>query len=139
MPDTLSLNKSIVTRFNQEFIGQGNLASFGDLVAEDVVNHTAPPGSPGGAQGMRYFILEVLRKGFPDIRVEILDQIAEGDKVMTRKVLRGRHTGEFMGIPPTQKDVAIRVMDIIRLRDGKYAEHWGMSDLAEVAKGLRGG
>jgi predicted ester cyclase len=139
MTATLSQNKQIVIRFNKEVIGQGNPQAFLELVAEDVVNHTAPPGTPNGADGMRYFLFEVLRKGFPDIRAEILDQIAEGDKVTTRKVLRGTHTGDFMGIAPTGREVSINVIDIIRLRDGKYAGHWAASDLAEVARALRAG
>lgn len=138
MSPTPDRNKEIVIRFNQEFIGQGNLRSFRELVAEDAVNHSAPPGSPNGPQSMSYFILDVLRKGLPDIRVEILDQIAEGDTVATRKVLRGRHTGDFLGIPPSHKEVAIKVIDIIRLQDGRYAEHWGMSDLADVVTALKG-
>jgi predicted ester cyclase len=137
MPDTMESNKRVVARFNREVIGQGSRQAFAELVAEDVVNHAAPPGAPNGAQSMVLFILEILRKGFPDIQVEILDQIAEGDRVTTRKVLRGRHTGEFMGIPPTGKHVAIKVIDIIRLRDGKYAEHWGLSNLMEVMQELR--
>src|SRR4051812_25977607 len=99
MPSNPAQNKATVIRFNEEFIGQGNLQSFRELVADDVVNHTAPPGSPQGSQGMSYFILEVLRKGFPDIRAEILDQIAEGDTVATRKILHGTHSGDFLGIP----------------------------------------
>jgi len=143
MPSTLIRNKEIVIRFNEEFIGQGNLRSFRELVAEDLINHSAPPGArhgvAGGPQSMVHFILEVLRKGFPDIRAEILDQIAEGDKVTTRKVLRGTHNGEFLGVAPTGKTVAINVIDIIRLRDGKYVEHWGIGNLAEVVAELRAG
>lgn len=125
-------NKAIVNRFNYEFIGQGNLQSFKELVAEDVYNHSAPPGASTGPDGMIYFIVEVLRKGFPDIRVEIFDQVAEGDRVTTRKALHATHAGEFMGIPPSNKKVVINIIDIIRLRNGKYIEHWGLSNLPEV-------
>jgi steroid delta-isomerase-like uncharacterized protein len=125
-------NKAIVRRFNYEFIEQGNMDSFKELVATDVCNHAAPAGSPNGPESMIYFIIEVLRKGFPDIKVEIFDQVAEDDKVTTRKALHATHTGTFMGIPPSNKKVLINVIDIIRLRDGKYAEHWGMSNLSEV-------
>jgi predicted ester cyclase len=83
---------------------------------------------------MQYFLFHVLRTGFPDVRVEILDQIAEGDKVTTRKLLHATHTGDFMGIPPSRKKVAIRVIDIIRLHDGKYSEHWGMSNLSDIMR-----
>jgi predicted ester cyclase len=64
---------------------------------------------------MIYFIFEILRKGFPDITVDIFDQVAEGDKVTTRKTLKGTQTGEFMGIPPSNKKVTFNVIDIIRL------------------------
>jgi predicted ester cyclase len=135
--DVAEANKLIVTRFNREVIEQGDLQAFAELVAGDVVNHAAPPGAPNGAQSMVHFIVDVLRKGFPDIKVEILDQIAEGDRVTTRKVLRGRHSGEFMGMPATGREAAFKVIDIIRLRDGKYAEHWGLSNLTEVVQELR--
>lgn len=134
MKSLLEQNKEAVVRFNKEFIEQGNMQSFKELVADDVINHAAPAGTPHGPESMRYFIMEVLRKGFPDIRTELFDQVAEGDKVTTRKALHGTHTGEFMGIAPTHKKVTFHVIDMVRLRDGKYAEHWGMSNIQEVMK-----
>lgn len=131
-------NKAIVTRFNKEVIEGGSLAAFRELVADDVINHSAPPGTSTGADGMSHFLMDILRKGFPDIKVEIFDQIAEGDKVATRKALHGTHTGIFMGAPPTDKKVTILVTDIIRLRDGKYAEHWGMSNIPQVLAEISG-
>ncbi|MDP4262833.1 MAG: ester cyclase [Bacteroidota bacterium] len=125
-------NKAVVIRFNKEVIEQGSLTSFKELVADDVWNHAAPPGTAPGPESMTYFILEVLREGFPDIKVEIFDQVAEDDRVTTRKALHATHAGVFMGIPPSYKKVTIQVIDIIRLRDGKYIEHWGMSNLSEV-------
>src|SRR5690349_16173538 len=136
MESLLEKNKAIVLRFNKEFIEQGNMQSFKDLVADNVINHAAPAGAPNGRESMSYFILEMLRRGFSDISVEIFDQVAEGDKVTTRKALHARHTGEFMGISATEKEVTIHVIDIIRLQDGKYAEHWGISDIPNVLKKL---
>ncbi len=132
MQTLLEKNKEIVTRFNREFIEQGNLDSFKELVDDKVINHSAPTGSPNGPESMFYFLNDVLRKGFPDIKVEIHDQIAETDRVTSRKTFTATHSGEFMGIPPSNKKVNINVIDIIRLRDGKYVEHWGMSNLMEV-------
>ena len=131
MKTTLEKNKIAVQRFNKEFIEQGNMNSFEELVSDKVINHAAPQGSPSGPESMTHF-LGILRNGFPDIKVKILDQIAEGDKVTSRKELHGTHSGEFMGIPASGKKVIIRVIDIIRLQDEKYMEHWGMSNLAEV-------
>jgi steroid delta-isomerase-like uncharacterized protein len=132
MQFTTEQNKQLVIRFNKEYIEQGNTKSFEELVAEDVVNHSAPPGSSTGADGMIHFLQNVLRTGFPDLSVEILDQVAEGDLVTTRKAIHATHSGDFMGIPPTGKKVIINVIDMIRLRRGKYIEHWGMSNLSEV-------
>ncbi len=138
MSFTTGQNKDVVRRFNREFIEQDNMESFYSLVAEDVVNHAAPEGTPPGPDSMRIFIQQILRKAFPDISVEIHDQVAEGDKVTSRKTLRGTHTGELMGIPPTGKQISIEVIDIIRLQDGRYAEHWGMSNFNDVVKELSG-
>lgn len=130
--ETTEQNKKTVIRFNKEFIEQGNLSSFKELVSENVINHAAPAGTPPGHESMRYFLEDVLRVGFPDLKVEILDQVAEGDKVTTRKTIEGTHQAVFMGIPATGKKVTINVIDIIKLTDGKYSEHWGASNLAEV-------
>jgi len=129
-------NTAVVLRFNKEFIEQGNMKSFKELVGDDVINHAAPAGTPSGPESMRYFIIEVLRKGFPDIKVEIFDQVAEGDMVSTRKALHATHSGEFMGIPPTNKKVTFQVIDMVKIRDGKYVEHWGISNIPEVMKTL---
>jgi len=112
--------------------------SFGELVDNQFINHSAAEGMSKGPDGMIYFLQNVLKTGFPDLKVEILDQIAEGDKVTTRKVFHATHSGEFMGLPPTQKKVTIKVVDIIRLKDGKYIEHWGMSNLVEIVNELSG-
>lgn len=125
-------NKRAVIRFNKEFIEQGNMESFKELVADDLFNHSAPSGVPTGPEGMIYFLQNILKAGFPDLTVEILDQVAEGDKVTTRKAIHATHTGELMGIPPSNKKVSIYIIDIIRLREGKYVEHWGMSNFSDV-------
>jgi predicted ester cyclase len=124
-------NKMIVARFNEEMLGKGNLGILDELIAPDFKNHTAPPGVPEGPAGLAAFI-RVLRSAFPDLAVEIQEQVAEADLVTTRKMLRATHRGEFMGVPATGKQVAISVIDIIRLRDGKYVEHWGLSNLPNV-------
>ncbi|MBN9385984.1 MAG: ester cyclase [Chitinophagaceae bacterium] len=138
MPAITELNKIIVQKFNKECIEQGDPDAFRELLAGDVINHSAPPGMPRGVGSFTYFLNEVLRKGFPNLRVEILDQVAENDLVATRKRITGTHTGEIFGIPPSNKDVVIHVIDIIRLENGQYAEHWGQSNFADVLKEIGG-
>ena len=64
------------------------------------------------------------RAAFDGFRAEILDQIAEGDKVVTRKVFRGCHSGSFNGVEPAGAEVEIHVIDIVRVQDGRIVEHW---------------
>ncbi|MEO5980556.1 MAG: ester cyclase, partial [Chryseolinea sp.] len=117
-------NKGIVVRFNRECIEAGRLQSFDELLLDEVVNHSAPPGSPNGVESFTAFLLGVLRVGLSDLKVDILDQIAERDLVATRKKITGIHHGDIFGIKPTGKLVEINVIDFIRLKEGKYAEHW---------------
>lgn len=138
MSYTTEQNKAVVLRFNKECIEQGNPASFKELLANNVINHSAPPGAPNGFESFTYFLNDVLRKGFPNLEVEILDQVAENDLVTTRKKISAIHTGELFGILPSGKRVTIDVIDIIRLQDGQYAEHWGQSNFAEVLKEISG-
>jgi predicted SnoaL-like aldol condensation-catalyzing enzyme len=123
------MNKTVVLRFNKEVIEEGNLESFKELMDDNFINHSAPPGMDNGPQGMINTFNNVLRVAFPDIKVIIYDQIAEGDKITTRKAITGTHTGPLLGIPPTNQKVTINVIDIVRVKDGKYIEHWGLNTL----------
>ena len=67
----------------------------------------------------------------------IHDQVAEDDKVTTRKSFHCTHTGEFFGMPATGKSVVMDVIDIIRLRDGKFVEHWNVLDWQSVMMQLQ--
>src|SRR5215467_8465533 len=98
------LNKQIVARFNKECIEQGNPEAFEKLLSDKVINHSAPAGMPNGKESFYFFLNNVLRQGFPNLKVEILDQIAEGDLVTTRKRISATHTGEIFGIPVSNKE-----------------------------------
>jgi predicted ester cyclase len=135
--DTLQSNKATVLRFNREVIEQGDAAAFRELVAPDFVNRTAPPGIAPGPDGMLFMLNSILRPAFPDLKVEIHEQIAEGDKVTTRKTIRATHLGELQGILATHTPVTIEVIDIVRLKDGRYVEHWGINTLASLVAQLR--
>ena len=139
MSTQLEANKAVVLRFNKEVIEEGNVESFNAIMHEEFINQTAPPGMDPGAAGMIYTFNELFRPAFPDIQVTIFRQVAEGDLVTTHKVITGTHTGTLMGIAPTGKKISIQVMDMVRIRNGKYFEHWGVNSLpsvlAELAKG----
>jgi predicted SnoaL-like aldol condensation-catalyzing enzyme len=118
-------NKQTVTRFNKEFIEKGNLQAFEEIVAEDFVNRSAATlNIPAGRDGIKDYIMDVLRIALTDINVQIFDQIAEGDTVVTRKSISGIQVGEFLNKPATNQHLVMHLIDIVKLRDGKYTEHW---------------
>ncbi|MEP6847131.1 MAG: ester cyclase [Panacibacter sp.] len=130
-------NKAIVTRFNKEFIEGGDINVFNEIIAPNFINQTAPSGVPKGPEGVMYFFNHFLKPAFPDLKVVIHDQVAEEDKVTTRKSFQCTNTGEFMGIPATGKPVVMDVIDIIRLRDGKFVEHWNVMDWQAIMMQLQ--
>jgi predicted ester cyclase len=128
-------SKEVVIRFNKEFLEGGDSSILKEIVAENFINQTAPPNALSDVLGLIQMV-ELLHKGFPDIKIQILDQVAEGDLVASRKIMTGTHLGEIMGHPPTGKKVTINVMDFVRIKDGKYIEHWGRNDLMQVIQTL---
>lgn len=134
--ESLNKNKEIVRRFNIEVIEQGSIDSFIEIMDKDFINRTAPP-DMNNADGMWNTFNNILRPAFPDLTIEIHDQIAEGDKVTTRKSIVGTHRGTLMGIAPTNSRIRIEVIDIVRLRNGKYLEHWGLNTLQTLIADLK--
>jgi predicted ester cyclase len=72
--------------------------------------------------------VERLRSSFGDLRFEVEDEIAEGDRVVQRVVMSGRHTGPLMGAEPTGREFAVRHVYIWRIADDRIVEHWGIRD-----------
>ena len=121
-------NKTVIRRLLEEVLNQGNMAALDELIHPDFVEREAlPAGIPSTREGVDQFFA-LIRSGFPDMRVAIDDVVAEGDEVVVRSTWSGTHKGEFAGVPPTGKHVSFGVIDIVRIADGKIAEHWGQID-----------
>lgn len=136
---SLDQEKAVVRRFNEQVIAGGDRAAFETLIAPDFVNRSAPPGFPDGPEGMWNTFENVLRPALTGLSVTIHDQVGEGDRVTTRKTISGRHTGSLLGVEATNRTIAIEVIDIVRVEDGRYAEHWGINNLPSVIAGLKQG
>lgn len=91
-------NKKFMNCFIEEVINNKNLDAANDLVAEDFIEEIPFPGQEPGREGLK-FALQAMFDGFPDMNWTVLEQIAEGEKVVTRFVWTGTHEGNFMGIP----------------------------------------
>lgn len=128
-------NKAIVRRWTEEGFGKGNLTVADAVVATDFVNHNPVAGQRPGREGLKQAVA-MLRGAFPDLRVEIEDMIAEGDRVAIRDTIRGTHQGAFAGIPPTDKRVAVRRVAIFRVVSGKIAENWSQVDTLGLLRQL---
>lgn len=128
-------NKEVVIRFNKEFLEGGNVEVLNEVMDKNFVNRTAPPNVANDVAGLIRFV-QLFHKGFPDMAVQILDQVAEGDLVASRKIVTGTHLGEIMGHQPTGKKITFHIMDFVRLKDGKYIDHWGCNDIMEVVQSL---
>ncbi|MDQ2833138.1 MAG: ester cyclase [Acidobacteriota bacterium] len=134
---SLESNKQVVRRFNLQVIEQGQAAAFQELMSQGFLNRSAADGAPNGPDSMWHTFQNILRPALSDLRVTIHDQLAEGDKVTTRKTITGTHVGTLFGIAPTHRQVAIDVIDVVRIENGQYAEHWGINTLPAVLASLR--
>lgn len=120
-------NKALVRRFYAE-IDKGNLAAMDDLVAEDYIDHSPPPlpGLRPGREGLKQ-AFQMFWKATPGHH-QIEDQIAEGDRVVTRLTAIGKHEGDLPGAPRTGHDLKMTSITIHRIANGKLAEKWSEKD-----------
>jgi predicted ester cyclase len=115
-------NKTLVRRIFEEGINQNRPSVFDDLIAPSYVNYDLPAPSPG-PEGFK-MIMGLFRAAFPDMHVTLEEELAEGDRVMTRGYFTATHEGDFQGIPATGKQIKVKYMDVWRVADGKLVENW---------------
>ncbi len=127
----LEENKALARRFYEEVLNRRNLSMAAEIMAEDYVDHGAPPGLPSGREGFKQFFAMV-GNIFPDVQVTVEDMIAEEDKVVTRLSIRGTQKGAFRGFPGTGKRATWTGIDIIRISNGKLAERWSERDFLSM-------
>jgi steroid delta-isomerase-like uncharacterized protein len=122
-------NKALARREIEEiFSAKGSLDAAEEIYAPNYISHQ-PAGAEDihGLEAIKQFAAGV-REAFPDTEITIEDQIAEGDKVVTRFTSRGTHQGELWGIPATGREVEVTSVSTNRIEGGKIAEHWTSAD-----------
>ncbi len=120
-------NKELVRQLLEDDISRGDACVAEQIIHPDFIDHTNPPGMQHGLAGHNA-IVSLFRAAFPDQWWEIHDLIAEGDKVVARTTMRGTHLGDFFGIPATGRSVTLPGVHVLRIADGRIAEHWGSND-----------
>jgi len=117
-------NKALVRRLIEEGMNQYHVSVIDELMAPNYVNYDlSAPGLEGFKQAQN-----LLHATFPDIHHTLEDEIAEGDKVVTRGYFTGTHQGEFQGIPPTGKQIHVKYIHIWRVENDKVVENWFQFD-----------
>jgi len=132
---TAESNREMVLRFFEEVENKQNIAAIPEFFAEDFVNHHTPPGISQDREGV-IKLYTGLFKAFSNFRVEIHQCVAEGDKVIVIKTQHAKHTGTFMAVPATNRDIAVDAADIFQCRNGKIVGHWHVLDRLGLMQAL---
>jgi steroid delta-isomerase-like uncharacterized protein len=126
--DMSEKNKALAARIPLEAFNQGKLEVIDEVIADNSVDHSSlPPGMPPGKEGLK-LLVKTLRSAFPDFKITIDLQVAEGDLVVARATTTGTMKGEFAGMPPSGKKATWEAIHITRIKDGKIVEHWQVQD-----------
>jgi len=128
-------NIATVRRLTEEGFVGGKIEVVDDVVAENCVDHDPLPGQGQGREGQRQ-TCQMVVNGLSDRRTLQDEFLAAGDAVIENWIFQGTHTGEFMGVPPTGKQLQVRGMEIWRLENGKIVERWGVVDTGGVMEQL---
>jgi steroid delta-isomerase-like uncharacterized protein len=114
--------------------GNGDVAAFESILAPGYVRHTKS--GPKGIEVLRREINDS-RTAFPDLDTEILETVEQDDMVAIRWRSQGTHTGSFMGVPPTQRQVSVTGASFCRFADGLLAEEWVVWDPRELLAAMK--
>jgi steroid delta-isomerase-like uncharacterized protein len=115
-------NKSLVRRLIEEAVNKGNFSVLDEILSPDYLYSEPTVGERRGKAGYRELVT-MYRKAFPDLKLTIEEQIAEGDKVVTRMSGSGTHRGELFGAAPTGKQASgVRCIFVTRIANGKLVE-----------------
>jgi len=135
VPDDAEMKQDQVTSVEQNeavvrqvlsLIDERNLDEAFELYALDYIYH-GPAGELRGRDGIRG-LWDVFLTGFPDLHSTIEDMISEGDKVVLRWRVEGTHTGEFMGVAPSNMKITLGITEIFRVENGQLVEAWDQFD-----------
>ena len=127
-------HKALVQQFVEKFWNRGELDAANELMTHDAVIHEPVAGTPEDLKA----VATMIRSAFPDWHSTVEEMLVDGDRVAERWTGRGTHRGEFQGIPPTGKSVAVPGVVFYRIAGGKIAEFRGQFDRMSLLQQLGG-
>jgi steroid delta-isomerase-like uncharacterized protein len=129
-------DKITVRRGFEELFTRGQLDIADEVFSQDYVGHdaTMPRDIRGPSEAKQ--LVQMYRSAFPDLKMIVEEQLAEGDLVATRFTASGTHRGELMGIAPTGAKVTVTGVTVDRMKDGKSVESWTSYDALGMLRQL---
>lgn len=131
--DTTATNKQLLADFGAEVFAKKDLSTLQHYMHEGYIQHN--PLVPQGLTGFKNFFADWF-KAVPNWHYQVDKLVAEGDTVWAYGTYSGTQTGDWLGIPATNKDYSIHAVDIFRIEEGKLAEHWDVLDTYGLFKQL---
>lgn len=128
-------NHEVFEEFVQTVLSGGDIDASDRYVEPKLIDHAPWPGHPATLAGFKAGVTQ-LRSSFPDLRVSVERTVAQDDMVVGHLKMSGTQLGQFMGAPASGKTFGIEAIEIVRMRDGRIAEHWGLIDEAGIARQL---
>jgi steroid delta-isomerase-like uncharacterized protein len=125
-------NKALIRRYIATW-NRGDLEQLAEFWAPSMRHHTR--GQTHSVESVKRIVAD-FAAAFSDLKFHLDDIIAENDRVVTRMTARARHTGPYLGMPPTGKSIQCTLIGVARVQDGKIAEHWGVTDELAIASQL---
>lgn len=135
MGDGTTANEDLVRDYLARIWGRRDLDALGDFLAPHYRRHLSPTIEPLTVEGQRQR-LSGFQAAFPDAEIGVDAIVADGDLVAFRSTLTGTHRAPILGLAPTSRRIEVSLLDIVRIEDGLFVEHWGGPDLLDLARQL---
>jgi steroid delta-isomerase-like uncharacterized protein len=127
--------KALVVRYVEQVLNRGKLDLLNEICSPDYRRYVSPLSEPLTLDAQRQR-LEAIFAAFPDWKLSIEEIICEGNVIAFRLIVRGTHKGTFLGLPATGKSFSTSALDIVRVDNGRFVEHWGGPDLFALTQQL---
>jgi steroid delta-isomerase-like uncharacterized protein len=130
-------NRALVDRYYEDIWNAGNVAAADEILSSTFTFY--PPDAPEGLQGRATYTayVELHRRAFPDLRITVMDVLAEGNRVAVQWAMQGTHHGPFGSVMPTGAEVIVRGMDLVHIAGGRIVALHSFFDFLTVVHQLR--
>jgi len=130
---TAESNKALYRSFIDEVFNLGKVDKVNEYLSADYQLRDAPPGAPNGRDSV-VAIVQMFRRAFPDLKIVVEEQIAEGNLVSSRTVTRGTHKGEIFDTQPSNKLISVPGLTMVKIVDGRITESSVKNDMIALLK-----